>query len=414
MPAPNPGDAAAAGGDTRLGNERQGVTLRRPDERRGNGSTVVDDSLRQAFDASIAHVIGDAGIVGVQLSGGLDSLAVLLGLGRVAPERRIVCYTLDLVDDRGGRTGHTVPELLRGLGVDAELRIVTPPDSAAPTRWSPAGPRLEALPGGTAEVSRIAGADGVDVLLSGDGADELLGTPRFAGALVARSRGSRAAVRYMRDCHRHDPGLWGEALAGLSALLPRGAAQSLYCAVGWPDWCDDQAGGVISPRFREVARGWTREWVRGQCDGQDLRGPAAWARADAHHSLWPHDAIPAAGEVPEQSPFLAEPFFGRAVDIAPHHRYDARLPHRYWRMKSTVLALMPEARRAALPPRKQYFGTALSARAAQRRDAPLCVASGLVDADALRRANVATRLTVDAVETWLEGAVRVGAIVAGV
>jgi hypothetical protein len=77
-------------------------------------------------------------------------------------------------------------------------------------RWSAAGPRLDALPEANARAAQQATELEVGILLTGDGADELLGVPRFATAAVTAQHGPAAALRYLRDVARSGPGLLGE------------------------------------------------------------------------------------------------------------------------------------------------------------------------------------------------------------
>ncbi|PKB41440.1 asparagine synthase (glutamine-hydrolysing), partial [Pseudonocardia alni] len=81
------------------------------------------------------------------------------------------------------------------------------------------GPRLDALPQLNATVAARAAGLGCEVLLSGDGADEVLEVPRFASIELLATRGPRAAARYLSDRGRGSV-LVDEAAAGIARLLP--------------------------------------------------------------------------------------------------------------------------------------------------------------------------------------------------
>jgi len=72
-------------------------------------------SLPVAFTAAVAELTAAAETIGVLVSGGLDSLAVLVHALRVADGRRVVALTTDLVDDAGGSTVAVVARLLTCL-----------------------------------------------------------------------------------------------------------------------------------------------------------------------------------------------------------------------------------------------------------------------------------------------------------
>ena len=185
------------------------------------------------------------------------------------------------------------------------------------------------------------------MLLSGDGADELLGVPRFATASVARRRGPAAAVRYAADVSSSGPGLAGELAALAAGLLPCAARARAYWAANWPAWVNPVAPAVLAEPFRRHATDWARAWVDEQVAGHADAG-RAWARADAHDALFPREAIPPAGVLPEASPFLAEPFLAAALALPVGDRYHPGLPSAYLRCKAQVAGLLPHRALAVL------------------------------------------------------------------
>lgn len=132
----------------------------------------------------------------MKVSGGLDSLAALAHVVRAASGRRVIAFTTDLTCDAGISTAAVVRRLLIDLDLNAELVVIDLHRERTEPIWSSVGPRLDALPEVNAATAEIAARLGVGLLLSGDGADELLGVPRFATAHIAARRGPWAAVRY--------------------------------------------------------------------------------------------------------------------------------------------------------------------------------------------------------------------------
>ncbi|MGW0708971.1 asparagine synthase-related protein [Streptomyces sp. NPDC002643] len=373
---------------------------------------AVPGSLPRAFSQAVETVTADAEVTGVLVSGGLDSLAVLVHALRAAQGRRVIAFTTDLTDDAGGSAADVVRRLLAALALPAELVVLDPARDRAEPVWSPAGPRLDALPEVNAAAADRAAELGVQVLLSGDGADELLGVPRFATAAVAARRGVRAAARYATDVAASGPGLPGEMAAAAARLLPRRIRARAYWAANWPAWCDPVAPAVLAEPYRSAATTWARQWVDAQIAAHAGAG-RSWAEADAQDAAFPREAIPPAGVVPEASPFLHKTFLAAALALPLGDRYHPGLPSGYLRCKAQVVRLLPAHALPVLPRRKQYFKAALANASASACQAPRCVEAGLLDGDTLAaETDPAVLLVVAALERWLAGAENKAAAVA--
>ncbi|WP_340555935.1 asparagine synthase-related protein [Streptomyces sp. GSL17-111] len=360
--------------------------------------------LPQAFARSVEELTAGADVLGVLVSGGLDSLAVLVHTLRAARGRRVVALTTDLTDDTGTSAAAVVRRLLAAMNLDAELHVLDPARDGCEPVWTPAGPRLDALPRINAAAAARAAEAGCHVLLSGDGADELLGVPRYATGAVAAQRGWRAAVRYAADIASSGPGLPGEVAAAASAVLPAGARARTYWAANWPAWCDPAAPAVLAEPYRSAATAWARTWVEEQI-AQHAALRRSWAQADAMDALFPREAIPPADTVPEASPFLRPTLLVAALALPLGQRYHPALPTPYLRCKAQVVRLLPRSALPVLPRRKQYFKAALAHASVTGRNAPRCVAAGLLDPAALAvETDPAVLLVVAALERWLTGA----------
>lgn len=370
--------------------------------------------LRAAFTESVRELTEHAETIGVSVSGGLDSLMTLVHAHAVADGRRVIAFTADMTDDRGRSCVPVVSRLLHDLGLsDVDLEVIDPEHHSAEPRWSPLGPRLDARPDLNAAMAERAATRGADVLLSGDGSDELLGTPRYATTAIVRRHGVRAARRYAADVARSGPGLFGESLAALARFAPAGVRSGAYWAANWPEWIKPTAPALLAEPYRSAATAWGRAWVA-QRIKDHAKGNRSWAQADAHDAFYPHETIPAAGAVAEASPFLTDRFLAAAFAVPLADRYRADLPTVYWRGKSLVLSLLPPGTARHLPRHKQYFSTALGdqARTLDPGAPLLTVESGLIDRAALsKETDPAALLSVSAVEQWLLGAAERGAVI---
>ncbi|AZS73294.1 hypothetical protein DDE74_22180 [Streptomyces lydicus] len=368
--------------------------------------------LRGEFLSSLRRAVADSEGVAVATSGGLDSLAVLSNLIlEHGDERKITAVAIEMMDDRGESNIPVVRALLEGLGLRCELRIV--PFGRRPVgvpEWHPEGPRLDALPEANRLLVELAHEAGAEVLLTGDGADELLGSGQYlTPALLGAHRG-KALRRYWRD-HRgeHHPVAKLEALALLSPLVGRRRRAMTYLACSWPELCRNPPHDFLAEPYRTVASDWTNAWV-GSLVQLHERQHRSLAVMEAWSDLYPHQRLRTAGLIRNEDPFLDDEFVERAKRLPLHRRYDARFPHPYWRMKSQVIKLMPPGALPHLPTAKQIFSRAIVSRV----DPAALAAEHLLDTGILgARAlcgdldpMVATRIA--EVEQWLSTALELG------
>ena len=369
--------------------------------------------LGEVFAEVVAEMCGDLEVVGVNFSGGLDSLAVLVAVCRLVPARRVVAFTVDLVDDDGASTAAAATALVAGLDLRAELVVVEPHAAGVVPPWSPLGPRFDALPQVNARVNAAAAEAGCGVLLSGNGADELLATGSFAVAEVASRWGLRGARRYMADLSGTQASWPGELASVAARVLPAGWSARAYWAANWPRMCRPSVSPVLAARHHEDALGWAASWVHNQISDH-AAARRSWAQADRIDTFWPRGLLPAAGGVPEGSPFLHPDLVAAGLAMPIGQRYDPRPAHAYHRIKPLVTGLFPTELRAGLPTWKRYYAAALAGSVAGPLAAPVCARVGLLDAEAVASCtDTATRLMVAAVESWLAQAVARGFPVSG-
>lgn len=389
--------------------------------------------LRGRFAAAVAATIADHQRVAVSLSGGLDSLAVLLaarahqarraGHARRSGRGGLVALSVDLVDDQGVSAADVAAAQLAALAPEVP-HVVVRPDQLSGHRppWDATGPRLDALPTLNAEVNAAAAGHGTTLLLSGDGADEHLAVPRYATALVAAEHGPSGAARYLADFRGVDSGIAGEAVAGAARfLLPRRARTGLYWAATWPQWCRPCAPDVLAEPYRTRAQAWARDTVAAARHAHVTAG-RSWAEADAFDAIHPHDPIPAAGPVAEASPFLATTMLSAAHALPLALRYDPHGATAYQRAKAAVVALLTDPELGAgaspgavvdpavLPRAKQHYAGAITGGDHVDVAAPELHRAGVLRTPRLAGtdSDPATRRAVRDVEAWLSEARRRG------
>lgn len=366
--------------------------------------------LCQVFAEAVAELCADTATVGVSLSGGIDSLAVLIHVLALRPRRRVLAFVVDLLDDNGTSAAVGVRRLLADLDLTDHVRmiVVDPARCTTIPPWSPYGPRPDALPTINATVAALAGDAGAGILLSGDGADELLATPRFAATQISRRFGVRGACRYLADMATSGPGALGELTAMACQVVPTSTRMRMYWAANWPEWSPPVVSHVLAAPRRDAAAAWACHWVN-----QTLRNHVAarrsWADADAFDAWWPRAYRPPAGLVPEASPFLHDDVVAAALAVPLAARYAPTGRSVYHRVKAQVVELFPPAMRPLLPDRKQTYQSALATAVAGPCATPIAADIGLLDPDMIaRETDTATRMTAVAVESWLAGASTAG------
>ncbi|MEJ8641713.1 asparagine synthase-related protein [Streptomyces sp. MS1.HAVA.3] len=245
--------------------------------------------LREEFLSSLRRAVGDSEGVAVATSGGLDSLAVLSNLIlEHGHERKITAVAIEMIDDQGKSNIPVVRGLLEGLGLRCDLRIV--PLAQRPAglpEWHPEGPRLDALPEANRLLVELAHEAGAEALLTGDGADELLGSGQYLTPALLRAERGHALRRYWQD-HRgeHHPTGKLEALALLSGLTTRRRRAMMYLACSWPELCRNPPHDFLAEPYRGIAADWTHAWI-GSLVRMHERYHGSLAAMEAWSDLYP-------------------------------------------------------------------------------------------------------------------------------
>lgn len=377
-------------------------------------SVQHDSSILEHFTAAVGRCIGDGQRIGIALSGGLDSAAVLYTAAQILKRdgRALVAFTSPARDDDGLLNTEVASRLVDALAPRVQL-VVVPDDSAGTTAWSWHGPGLDSAPSARAAVNRAAEALGVDVILTGVGADEMLGAPRYLTRQLLR-HSVPAGVRYAGDVQGLSllAKLAVEAIAWVSELLR--LPPSLYWTISNPELSDLRPSRVLTPDYADIAAGWTRAWLASILEIH-ARHHHTWAERDVWDGIFPYDALPAAGAVREASPYTEHGFAEYALRIPVRHRYHPERTSAYHRGKGLVVLLLPEPLSGeTYPSRKSWFSSDLGAqaRARIRSRLPLrAVELGLLDGRAVEQCvDTATLHMVVSVEDWIRGAEERGAV----
>lgn len=367
------------------------------------------ERLGEAFEAAIRELVEGHDVYAVSVSGGLDSLAVLVQLCQISEGtgRRVVAVCAEMTDDRGLSNVSVLERLLRDLRLNCELLVVRRHESpdAAPT-WSPDGPRLDALPEMNRLVCERAAAAGATLVLHGSGADELVGATRFLLRRFLRAGDWASLWQYCGDTVFRSPGAaLRESVALVAPWLPGRPRALAYLAAECPHLATASAPRLIGVRYRDIVQRWTDRWIEGLASQHRDCHPD-WAAMAAWDSMAGGRPVPTPGPIGWASPFETSRVRGTARAIALHDRYDGRAKFAYWRAKRLIVELFPESERHTLPRYKQTFATELSG-VERPRVAPICTRYGLVDQDELAREKDSLLLArVAAVEEWLSRAER--------
>jgi asparagine synthase (glutamine-hydrolysing) len=210
--------------------------------------TLAREQFDALFDESVRIRLRSDVPVGITLSGGLDSSAVLTAAAKYHSTKNLRCFTSVYGDDSGGFVSGELDwarKASQAIGVSL-TPVITPRDdwlqSMRQVSWHMDGPGYSPAVYPLWCLMKKARADGVPVLLEGQGADEALaGYPQYAvlelisflrqggwakpGAMSARLRGLRGTFSWrwalawiLRESF---PGLltWHRNRAGFQSLL---------------------------------------------------------------------------------------------------------------------------------------------------------------------------------------------------
>lgn len=379
-----------------------------------------DGELVDQFRASVARAIGDAPTVLVLASGGMDSSAVLVHAARQCARegRRLHAVVWNLRDQLGRATAALVHRQLRALDLRCELHVLPADWRRLPEpAWSAEGPRHDYYTRLHQATVDRAEAVGAELILTGQGGDEVLGAWHHLSGGLARGRRWRDLRRYLAafGTQQSVVELAAEAAAVLARPLPGATAFRWYSAVALRGLLAPGRPPVLTPPYAKQVRQWTDDWLRDRLRAFE-EGGRDWAAASVWDAVFPclYAAHPLGVPVRQRSPFVDEQFLRWSFGLPPASRFRADGPHPYTWYKALHLRLVPPALRGLLPEYKQSYSEEFRRYALDvLPDGPLVSHRlGLLrpwDKLDLERIHPRLLITVRNVDRWVEGALAAGA-----
>ena len=324
------------------------------------GSSSVDD-LTDAFRAAVRACIGDAAVVAVMWSGGLDSTGVLAHAAAICKEdgRRLLALVWNLDDQFGMPTGQLAHRQLRAMDIPCELRVLPVDWRDLPEpEWSPLGIRLDYYTRLHRLMVDRAAEAGAEVLLTGVGGDEVLAAWQFMTPQLIAARRWRELRGYEAGMVRggSPAEVLGEA-AALAALRMRPERSfDLYSGFAYAEFLRPLTAPVLTPAYQEVVHEAAVEWRRRRMELFVTAGQS-WADASLWDSIYPlaYAAHPVGVPLYEASPFLEPDFIAYALGLPlvdRFHHSDAPPYHWY---KPLHFRLLPPEYPSVAPRYKQSY-----------------------------------------------------------
>jgi tRNA(Ile)-lysidine synthase TilS/MesJ len=146
---------------------------------------VNSSDVGAAFRSVINSLLGSYSSIALSVSGGLDSTAVLNELVKKCRERDVKLHllTTDLVGDNAVFSAPFVNRIAREMAADVVVHRIVPQtggERKEPYLWSPSGPRFDFSPHLNDAMVDEAMSLGAEAIFTGAGAEQLIGTVRYA------------------------------------------------------------------------------------------------------------------------------------------------------------------------------------------------------------------------------------------
>jgi asparagine synthase (glutamine-hydrolysing) len=243
-------------------------------EPRGRGEAELDSNLREALEEAVSRRLAARGSTGILMSGGLDSASVAAIAAKRAPGR-VAAYSAVFPEHLAVDESDLIAKLrsaLRLPGLNAEVRGGGLLASALESLSAWQLPLASWGDFWGLALLRAAASSGVEVMLGGDGGDELFGPRAFLLADYLRAGKPRQALRVARELPwGGDPSLRPLMRAvgkfGVAGAIPYGLHAPVsrpFLARGLPAWLTRRTAATLLASDDPLA------WKR-------LDGPRWWA-----------------------------------------------------------------------------------------------------------------------------------------
>ncbi|MCM3895776.1 asparagine synthase-related protein [Gordonia sputi] len=360
-------------------------------------------SLREA----ISSAVNGQARIGVLVSGGLDSAAVLYLVSQIVSDpSRVVALNASILDNEEKPSHHFAEKIVNSIDPDIELHICYESDHQP--SWNHEGPRLDSAPQLNDQIYKLASEIGCTILLTGNGADEICAAPRFLFSRLARGGRIRGLLRYFQDTVAYSlEAAVLEPTAVLASAMPAAFSTRLYSKLCSPEdsWNPPE---VLADEFKSEVATWSADWLA-ELNMHRFAYDGRWAQLDAMDSLLPVAYDFAIKPVPVYSPFRDMNVMRSLLNTKLEDRYGEHHTNPYWRLKSTIVDIFPERVLVELPNKKQVYGSSL--KQIQHRDSFPSLGDAQIIKPSLIQQGIRNRALaarLDAMETWLSTALASG------
>lgn len=374
-----------------------------------NINDYTNSRFKDLFINSIQNLIKDKEIIGLSFSGGMDSTAILYYLLKIKDSKqKIVLFHIEMTDDQGVSSRRHVERILKELEFSSKIIYV---DFLTDNKhldlscypWSEKGPALSSFPYLLQNINTLANKENTEILLHGDGANELLEAPCFLFKSLFQESKLKAA-RYLLDIS--DQFGFNQVKQELIYLIS--SKQKTYNKRLFER--GHLSNNIISSEFKSFSDDWFSKFI---IETETfLNNFALWETKELIRNVFPHSAIEDNGRVQEASPFLEPNLVKSLFQMPTYSRFDYSERSYYLRNKSLLVEILPEELKVLFK-EKQIFSKAFENqfKALIKTDKSLiqCSKFNLIDKNKLLNSDDPALIsTVYSIEDWLSIAIEKG------
>lgn len=373
-------------------------------------------NLKLRFTHVISSIINKYDTIAVAFSGGLDSLAILLETSRQCKDlgKTCIAITAEMVDDKGESCFLQSQKVIKDFSIDCK-HIKFVPKNSSTLYWNKEGPRREAMPYAVQEMANIAESQNAKVILSGSGADSILGCPKYLTYTFLEQKKYTDLFYYVVDVGK--AGFWAlrrEFSSLFSNKLEPYLSVKAYMALSDPEVCDVEVNNHLNEPYKTLVNSWSKDWLINNIDLL-IKHHSSWAKMDAINLINMYDPLPPAGEILHINPFEDDELVRISTEIPLEIRYNSSFPSAYLRQKSLVVSLIGIDNLKYLPQyKKTYRNTIMGSSVKDLCNPDTLIKSGILqknfesffDKDDVYGNNMLARIAM--LDTWLMNTLNMG------